>query len=218
MQINIRVDVFHHAAPDASPPSPDTRLILTAVSALGTTMALQSAKLAAALATLTADDTDLSNEIALVIADDQSNRQNVAAAVASALAQAGVDEDTAATAVASVNTVMEANSANLKALLQPPAAPVALAVSSTSLPDSTIGVAYTSAVSIVGGVAPYDVTASGVPAGITVDASGNVSGTPTGPSETASISISVADSATPSPNVATGTASLNVLDTPPPTN
>lgn len=61
-------------------------------------------------------------------------------------------------------------------------APVNLTITTTSLPDATIGVAYSQPVSATGGTTPYNwsISAGTLPAGLTISATtGVISGTPT---------------------------------------
>lgn len=91
---------------------------------------------------------------------------------------------------------------------QPPA-PAALAVTTTSLADATIGTGYTASIAVEGGTAPYSVSVSGLPDGLVADATGAISGTPT-TAGSSTVTVSVSDSATPSPNTASTTLTLNV--------
>jgi hypothetical protein len=77
----------------------------------------------------------------------------------------------------------------------PPPPPAPLAISGT-LPGATVGVAYSSsALSASGGVPPYSWSASGLPAGLAMNAgSGAVSGTPT-TAGSYTFTVTVADSA-----------------------
>ena len=66
----------------------------------------------------------------------------------------------------------------------------------------TVGTAVSVSLSASGGVAPYKYSATGLPAGLSIDAStGLISGTPTTPA-TSSVTVTVTDSATPAPAVA----------------
>jgi len=69
-----------------------------------------------------------------------------------------------------------------------PAAPV---VSGASLPDGTVGVAYSAPIAILAGLAPFTSTVSGLPAGLSFDGI-NVTGTPTA-SGAAPLTITVTD-------------------------
>ena len=54
-----------------------------------------------------------------------------------------------------------------------------LAVATASLPNGQVGVAYSSTVAPSGGTAPYAWSATGLPTGLTINAAGLISGTPT---------------------------------------
>ncbi|MBS0631129.1 MAG: putative Ig domain-containing protein [Verrucomicrobia bacterium] len=75
--------------------------------------------------------------------------------------------------------------------------PVISLAPSTALPDSIIDRTYTHSVTALGGTAPYTfaVTAGALPPGLTLDSSGQVSGTPTA-SGTFSFAITATDSST----------------------
>lgn len=77
-------------------------------------------------------------------------------------------------------------------------ADVALAISTTTLPKATIGQAYAGTIGVTGGTAPYSITASDLPAGLTLDAgSGAISGTPaaTNKATTTKLNVTVTDAA-----------------------
>lgn len=76
----------------------------------------------------------------------------------------------------------------------PPVPPPPPVVSGT-LPDGTVGVAYSSnGLTVSGGEAPYAWTASGLPAGLTIDpTSGAIAGTPTAAGTYSALTISVTD-------------------------
>ncbi|RZI41730.1 CHRD domain-containing protein [Herbaspirillum sp. HC18] len=82
--------------------------------------------------------------------------------------------------------------------LTPPPSTLVLTVSTASLPDGAVGSPYSQSLIATGGTTPYTWTvASGtLPAGLTLDATGMISGTPTaaGPS---SFTVRVTDSAAP---------------------
>jgi hypothetical protein len=77
-------------------------------------------------------------------------------------------------------------------------APSALTVTTSSLPVGTVGVAYTATLSASGGTAPYrwSIKSGALAAGLMLDASGSISGTPTAAS-TASVTFEVQDSSAP---------------------
>ncbi|MGP8244755.1 MAG: beta strand repeat-containing protein [Bryobacteraceae bacterium] len=57
--------------------------------------------------------------------------------------------------------------------------PAALVITTTSLPNGTVGVAYSAGFSATGGVTPYTWSLSGLPPGLSGSSSGAISGTPT---------------------------------------
>jgi hypothetical protein len=57
--------------------------------------------------------------------------------------------------------------------------PIKLSFTNASLPNGTVGAAYTAILSTTGGDAPVNFTATGVPPGITLSAAGSLTGTPT---------------------------------------
>lgn len=67
-----------------------------------------------------------------------------------------------------------------------------IAISPTTLPPATVGTAYTQQLSATDGDPPYSFAATGLPADLTLSASGFLSGTPTA-AETATIVVTVTD-------------------------
>lgn len=83
-----------------------------------------------------------------------------------------------------------------------------LSITTSSLPNGTINVAYNFTVAATGGTPPYTWSASGLPAGYTINPStGAITGTTTS-SGTFPVMITVTDSATPTPNVVTSNFNL----------
>jgi len=77
--------------------------------------------------------------------------------------------------------------------------PEPLDITTTSLPDGQVGVAYSQTLAATGGVAPYSwaVVSGSLPAGLSLNSStGEISGTPT-TAETANFTVEVTDSDTP---------------------
>src|SRR5262249_32633549 len=72
--------------------------------------------------------------------------------------------------------------------------PPTLAFAAVSLPDGAVGTVYSGSLSATGGVKPYAFTASGLPDGLTVSATGAVSGTPS-TAGTFTVSATVTDAA-----------------------
>ena len=72
------------------------------------------------------------------------------------------------------------------------AAPVQVAT--VSLPGGYIGQSYSAQCVATGGFGPFSWSATGLPAGLNISSGGLISGTPTGPSGTATVTLTVADS------------------------
>ena len=85
--------------------------------------------------------------------------------------------------------------------------PGSVAITTTSLPDGIVGQSYSSTVTANGGYQPYTFSAVGLPAGLGIDASGDISGVPTA-SGTSSVTVTVTDAAS---GRASQPFSLNIL-------
>jgi len=72
-------------------------------------------------------------------------------------------------------------------------APAALAITTASAPNGTVGTAYSASFAASGGIAPYTFSAAGLPPGLSMSAAGAISGTPTAPGA-ATIVVTVKDS------------------------
>lgn len=71
-------------------------------------------------------------------------------------------------------------------------------ITTQSLPDATVGIAYTATVAVSGGVAPYTFSAEGLPQGLSINpTTGVISGTVSGPVDAASVTVTVSDASTP---------------------
>ena len=91
-----------------------------------------------------------------------------------------------------------------------PPPPITLTVTTMSLPNAQVGVAYSTTLAATGGTAPYtwSLTAGILPPGLSLDAAtGMISGTPIGGANGATLTLQVADAATPAD---TATASLTI--------
>jgi Putative Ig domain len=95
-----------------------------------------------------------------------------------------------------------------------PAAVTQLSITTTSLPDGTVGSAYSASIAATGGTAPYSFNATGLPGGLSISPStGVVTGTPVAADVgTAAVTLSVSDSTKPTPQ--TATADLNLIVNP----
>src|ERR1700733_4819969 len=87
-----------------------------------------------------------------------------------------------------------------------------LTVSTPSLPNGTVGAAYSAAVAATGGTAPYTYNATSLPGGLSISAStGMITGTPAQSSVgTASATIKVTDSSQPSSQSASSSLSISI--------
>ena len=87
-----------------------------------------------------------------------------------------------------------------------------LTVSTTSLPSGTVGTAYSAAVAVSGGTAPYSYSATNLPGGLSISAStGMITGIPAQNSVgTASATVKVTDSTQPSSQSASSSLSISI--------
>jgi len=92
------------------------------------------------------------------------------------------------------------------------------AITTTVLPGGTEGTAYSQAIAKTGGAGAvtFTVSAGALPAGLTLSASGTISGTPTGPAGTASFTVKVTDSSTATPQTATQALTIAIALPAPP--
>ena len=113
------------------------------------------------------------------------------------------------------STGPQSNTQALSILINLPPPP---SITTTSLPNATEGTAYNQTVAATGGLTPYTFTissASGLPAGLSMDTSGHITGTPTGPNGTSNFTVKVTDSSNPKQS-ATQNLSITVNLPPPP--
>src|SRR5205085_1858459 len=87
-----------------------------------------------------------------------------------------------------------------------------LGITTTSLPAAVAGSAYTAVLSAAGGTKPYSWSATGLPAGLGINASGNITGTPTA-GGTSIVSVTLKDSTVP-PQTAIAKINLRVIAPP----
>src|SRR5215469_2792810 len=87
-----------------------------------------------------------------------------------------------------------------------------LIITTTSLPQGSVGTAYSAAIAATGGTQPYRFGASNLPGGLTIDSStGAISGTPVaGAMGTMAVAITVTDTTQPATQTATATLNLTV--------
>ena len=67
-----------------------------------------------------------------------------------------------------------------------------LVITTASVPNGTVGAAYSATLAATGGATPYTWTAIGLPAGLTLSAAGAISGTPTAPAA-ATLAVTLKD-------------------------
>ncbi|MDQ6739559.1 MAG: putative Ig domain-containing protein, partial [Actinomycetota bacterium] len=87
-------------------------------------------------------------------------------------------------------------------------------ITTTLLPAGTVGSAYSATVSAAGGTPPYTFSATGLPAGLSINSSGRITGTPT-TAGTSPVSVTVKDSTTPTGQMATANLSITIASTQP---
>jgi Putative Ig domain len=95
--------------------------------------------------------------------------------------------------------------------------PPTLTITTASLPAGTIGTAYSQTLQATGGVPPYSwsLTAGTLPAGLTLNSAGVISGTPTGTStSTSNFTVTVTDSQTPTHATKSANLSITVVEPP----
>jgi hypothetical protein len=105
---------------------------------------------------------------------------------------------------------------NLSILINLPPAPV---ISTTSLPAGVEGTAYNQTIAATGGLTPYTFTissATGLPAGLSMDTSGHITGTPMGPNGISNFTVKLTDKSNPAQS-ATQNLSITVNLPPAPT-
>ena len=99
------------------------------------------------------------------------------------------------------------NTANLSITINPP-----LTISSTSLSAGTVNSPYNANVTATGGTQPYNFSATGLPAGLSISSSGHITGTPSAVGTT-NVSFTVTDNTNP---IQTANATLAITIAPQP--
>jgi len=89
-----------------------------------------------------------------------------------------------------------------------------ITITTTTLPAATAGIPYSQSLSASGATTPYSWSLSSgtLPAGLTLNSSGIISGTPTSASITSTFTVKVSDSSTP-PNTTTQSLTIQVAGT-----
>ena len=111
-----------------------------------------------------------------------------------------------------IPTHLTASTTGLTITINPPT----LAITNTALPNGTVGVAYTASETASGGTQPYTYSATGLPAGLSINSgTGVISGTPTtataGP---VAVTITATDSTNPT-HLTASTTGLTITINPP---
>jgi hypothetical protein len=129
--------------------------------------------------------------------------------IAGTPAQSAIDNATVTVTVTDTSSPQQTAMAVLGLTI----APAKLAILTTALPNGIVGTAYTGIIAASGGVAPYTFSASGLPSGLSINAStGAITGSPAqGTMGTYTPTFTVKDSATTSPQTTTAQISLQVL-------
>ena len=105
-------------------------------------------------------------------------------------------------------------SANLTLTIQP----ALLTITTTSLPNAQVGVAYSQTLAATGGTGTYNwqLTAGTLPAGLTLSSSGAITGNPTTAAPATALTFKVTDSGTPTPQTATSSGITLAVNPPGP--
>ena len=113
-----------------------------------------------------------------------------------------------ATGVATGTSTISATQGSISGTTTLTVQPAALNITTASLPGGTVAVAYSATLTATGGTSPYSwsITTGSLPSGLTLSATGNITGTPTA-AGTSTFTIQSRDSATPA---ATTTRSLSI--------
>jgi hypothetical protein len=119
---------------------------------------------------------------------------------------------TAGTSTVAVTVTDATSPAHLTATKNLPLTIVApIAITTASLPSGVTGTAYSAPVNASGGTTPYVWSATGLPAGLSIDAaSGVISGNPT-TAGTSTVAVTVTDSTNPTHLTATKNLSLTIV-------
>jgi hypothetical protein len=91
-------------------------------------------------------------------------------------------------------SVVDSAGAKANATFKITIVPADLTITTTSLPDGTVSIAYAAALAAAGGVKPYAWSVTGLPDGLSATAAGAISGTPTAAGKF-TVSVSVKDAA-----------------------
>ena len=93
--------------------------------------------------------------------------------------------------------------------------PAPPSITTTTLPAGTEGTAYSQTVAATGGLGTltFSISAGSLPAGLAMDSTGKITGTPTGPNGTANFTVQVTDQSKPAQ---TGTKALSIAINLPP--
>ncbi|MGA2050967.1 MAG: Ig domain-containing protein, partial [Terracidiphilus sp.] len=112
----------------------------------------------------------------------------------------------------STHPTAQSAKATLSLTVIAPVLPNPLAITTTSLPEATVGSTYSASIAASGGIPPYTYSASGLPSDLSIGSStGAITGTPAATSVgTASVGITVTDSTKPTPESANASLNLTV--------
>jgi len=106
-------------------------------------------------------------------------------------------------------TVTDASGSKATGTLALTLIPAALVITTASLPNGTVGVAYSTSLAVSGGVPPYTWSAGGLPDGVSGAANGAISGTP-GTAGQFTVTVTVKDSAAGAVNTSSKQFSVTI--------